>query len=95
MPPEPVTSPHRRFVVTRIDAGVETNVIATTPLPVNYSTDDVVRRQTGDNIQAYLIANPGVILRVYGPTNVINEPHTDGDCIWDSRVSDPWPWMTG
>ena len=34
------TFPHRRFVVTRIDNGVETNVIVSTPLPVNYSSDD-------------------------------------------------------
>jgi hypothetical protein len=94
MPPEPVTSPHRRFVVTRIDNGVDTNVIATTPLPVNYTTDQVVRRQTGDNIQTYLAANPGVVLRVYGPTNATNQAHTDADCIYDSRVSGPWPWLT-
>ena len=93
MPPEPVTSPTRRFVVTRIDNGVETNVIATTPLPANYTSDQVVRRQCGDNIATYLAANPGVVLRVYGPTN--GGDHTDGDCIWDSRVSDPYPWMTG
>lgn len=95
MPPQPVSSPHRRFVVTRIDAGVETNVISTTPLPAGYTTDQVVRRQCGDNIAAYLAANPGVILRVYGPTNAANQDHSDADCIWDSRVSDPFPWMTG
>ena len=95
MPPEPVQTPHRRFVVTRIDNGVETNVIASTPLPVNFTSDQVVRAQTGDNIANYLAANPGVILRVYGPTNATNQAHTDGDCIWDSRVSDPYPWMPG
>lgn len=92
MAPEPVQSPERRFVVTRIDNGVETNVISTTPLPPNYTSDQVVRRQCGDNIRNYLAANPGVILRVYGPTN--GGPHTDADCIWDSRVSGPYPWMT-
>lgn len=92
MPPNPVPSPTRRFVVTRIDAGVETNVIATTPLPVNYTTDQVMRRQVGDNIREYLNENPGVILRVYSPAN--RGDHTDDDCIWDSRVSDPYPWMT-
>ena len=94
MPPTPVTSPHRRFVVTRIDAGVETNVISTTPLPANYTSDQVVRAQCGDNIAAYLAANPGVPLRVYGPTNATNQAHTDADCIWDSRISGPFPWMT-
>jgi hypothetical protein len=92
MAPQPVTSPTRRFVVTRFDAGVETNVIATTPLPVNYTSDQVVRAQTYDNIARYLADNPGIRFCVYGPTN--GGDHTDGDCIWDSRVSDPWPWLT-
>ena len=68
-------------------------IIATAPLPPNYTSDQVVRAQCGDNIRAYLAANPGVILRVYSPSN--GGDHTDGDCIWDSRVSDPYPWMTG
>ena len=93
MAPQPVQFPTRRFVVTRIDAGMETNIIATTPLRPNYTSDQVVRAQCGDNIRAYLAANPGVILRVYSPSN--GGDHTDGDCIWDSRVSDPYPWMTG
>lgn len=89
MPPQQVSSPDRRFVVTRIDAGVETNVIASTPLSVNYSTDKVLRVQMYDNVRAYLAANPGVHLRIYGPTS--GGAHTDNDCIWDSLVSAPLP----
>lgn len=87
MAPEPVSQPDRRFVVTRVDAGVETNVIASTPLPPNYATDQVVRAGTYDNILRYLADNPGVHLRVYGPTN--GGAHTNGDCIWDSTINGP------
>ena len=38
MAPQPVTSANRRFVVTRLENGVETNVIASTPLPNNYTS---------------------------------------------------------
>lgn len=93
MAPQPVTSPERRFVVTRFDAGVESNVIATTPLPLNYTTDQVVRAQTYDNVATYLAANPGVRFRIYGPTN--GGDHTDGDCIWDSDVNSGLPGGIG
>lgn len=87
MAPEPVSSPTRRFVITRIDSGVETNVISSTPLTANYTTDQVVRAEYYDNAEAYLAANPGVVLRIYSPSNSGN--HTDGDCVWDSRTGGP------
>lgn len=87
MAPTPVTSPERRFVATRVDAGVETNIISSTPLPNNYTSDQVIRRQSYDNVVAWLAANPGVHVRVYGPTN--GGAHTDGDCIWDSTTGGP------
>ena len=68
MPPTPVSSPERRFVITRIDNGVEANVIASTPLPANYTTDAGVR--------------PGVAFRLYGPTD--GSYWTEDDRVWDS-----------
>ena len=87
MPPEVVSSPDRRFVVTRVDNGVETNVIASTPLPNNYTTDQAVRPGVMDNARAWLAANPGVHVRIYSPSN--GGPHTDGDCVWDSLTGGP------
>jgi hypothetical protein len=86
MAPQPVTSANRRFVVTRLENGVETNVIASTPLPNNYTTDQVLRRQMYDNCRQFLIDNPGVYL-VYSPANVGNE-HLDSDLVWDSRINE-------
>jgi hypothetical protein len=86
MAPQPVTSANRRFVVTRLEGGVETNVIASTPLPNNYTTDQVLRRQMYDNCRQFLIDNPGVYL-VYSPANVGNE-HLDSDLVWDSRINE-------
>jgi hypothetical protein len=86
MAPQPVTSANRRFVVTRLENGVETNVIASTPLPQNYTTDQVLRRQMYDNCRQFLIDNPGVYL-VYSPANVGTE-HTDSDLVWDSRINE-------
>jgi hypothetical protein len=87
MPPQPgVTFPERRFIVTRLEGGVETNVISSTPLPNNYTTDSAVRPGVMQNARDYLIANPGVYI-IYGPTN--GGYWTDGDRVWDSRVSDP------
>jgi hypothetical protein len=88
MAPQPVTSANRRFVVTRLDevTGIETNVIASTPLPQNYTTDQVLRRQMYDNCRQFLIDNPGVYL-VYSPANVGTE-HTDSDLVWDSRINE-------
>jgi hypothetical protein len=89
-PPAGVSFPTRRFVVTRVDeaTGVETIVIQSTPLPTNYTTDADVRPGLMDNARAYLAANPG-IYRIYSPCNPPAAYYTDGDCVWDSRVSDP------
>jgi len=43
MAPEAVTFPHRRFVLTQTVAGVETNVIVSTPLASNFTTDATER----------------------------------------------------
>ena len=84
MPPQPVTFPERRFVLTQTVGGVETNVIQSTPLNPNYTSD----QQTRDEIRAQAWqaknAQPGVLYRLYGPTN--GGPHTDGDCIWRSDI---------
>ena len=86
MAPQPgVTFPDRRFIVTRLDegTGVETNVINSTPLPNNFTTDAAVRPGFMQNARDFIIANPGTYL-IYGPTN--GGYWTDGDRIWDSRV---------
>jgi len=89
-PPPGINSPDRRFVVTELDetTGVETVVITSTPLSKNYSTDAAVRPGVLNNARTWLLANPGVY-RIYSPCNPPNEYYTDGDCVWDSRVSDP------
>lgn len=87
-PPAGITFPTRRFVVTQLDeaTGVETVVIQSTPLPNNFTTDQAVRPGLMANARDYLAANPGVYI-IYGPTN--SGYYTDGDRVWDSRVSDP------
>lgn len=91
MPPQPVANPDRRFVATRVDAGVETNLISSNPLPPNYTTDQVLRGQQYANVIAWLDANPGVHVRLYGPTD--GGPHTDSDCIWDSTLNPGLPQL--
>ena len=87
MAPSAVNNPDRRFVLTRVDAGVETNVAISTLLPVNFSTDAAVRTVVYSNARSLRTANPDVHYRLYGPTN--GGAHTDGDCIWDSAVCGP------
>jgi hypothetical protein len=86
MAPQAVTSPTRRFVLTRLDSGVETNVAISTLLPNNYASDQAVRATTYTNARTLRGANPGVVYILYGPTN--GGAHTDGDRIWRSDVSD-------
>lgn len=84
MPPQTVTFPTRRFVLTQTIGGVETNVIVSTPLSPNYSSDQQVRDEI--RAQAWLAKNeqPGVLYKLYGPTN--GGAHTDGDLIWRSDI---------
>ena len=89
MAPQPgVTFPERRFIVTQLNeaTGEETNVISSTPLANNYTTDQGFREGVMQNARDFIAANPGVYL-IYGPTN--GGYWTNGDRIWDSRVSDP------
>ena len=89
MAPQPgVTFPERRFIVTQLNeaTGVETNVINSTALPNNYTTDSAARPGVMDNARAFIAANPGTYI-IYGPTN--GGYWTNGDRIWDSRVSGP------
>jgi hypothetical protein len=84
MAPQPVTFPHRRFVLTQTIGGVETNVMVSTPLPNNYSTDRVERAVALEGAFAAKNAQPGVLYRLYSPSN--GGAHTDGDIIWRSDV---------
>ena len=74
--------------MTQLDeaTGVETNVISATPLPNNYTTDAAVRPGVMDNARIFIENNPGTYI-IYGPTN--GGYWTDGDRVWDSRVSGP------
>lgn len=87
MPPTPVTSPDRRFVLTRVDGGTETNVAISSLLLNNFTTDAPVRATVYANARTLQQANPTVHYRLYGPSN--GGAHTDGDCIWDSAVCGP------
>lgn len=87
MPPQAVTSPERRFVLTRVDGGTETNVAVSTLLAPNFTTDAPVRTVVYSNAASLRAANPTIHYRLYGPTN--GGAHTDGDCIWDSTINGP------
>ena len=84
MAPQVVSSPTRRFVITREDAGVETNVAVSALLPNGYTTDQAVRATTLSNAAALRLANPGILFRVYSPSN--GGAHTNGDCVWRSDI---------
>jgi len=84
MPPQEVTFPHRRLVLTQTVLGVETNVMVSTPLANNYTTDQVERVTALQGAFAAKNAQPGVLYRVYSPSN--GGPHTDGDCVWRSDI---------
>jgi hypothetical protein len=84
MPPEPVTFPERRFVLTQTVGGVETNVIQSTPLPNNYTSDQTVRLEARAQANQAKVLQPGILYKLYGPSN--GGPHTDGDLIWRSDI---------
>jgi len=75
-------------VATEVDVGtgVETVVIQSTALPNGFTTDQAVRPGAMQNARDFIAANPGVY-RIYGPCS--GAYYTDGDVIWDSRVSGP------
>ena len=84
MAPQAVTFPHRRFVLTQTVGGVETNVMVSTPLANNYTTDAVERLVALQGAFAAKNAQPGVLYKLYSPTN--GGDHTDGDCVWRSDI---------
>jgi hypothetical protein len=84
MPPQPVTFPHRRFVLTQTVLGVETNVMVSTPLANNYPTDRAERLVAMNGAFAAKNAQPGVLYKLYSPSN--GGAHTDGDLVWRSDI---------
>lgn len=84
MAPEAVTFPHRRFVLTQTVGGVETNVIVSTPLANNFSTDAVERATALEGAYASKNAQPGVLYRLYSPSN--GGAHIDNDLVWRSDI---------
>ena len=84
MPPQKVTFPHRRFVLTQTVLGVETNVMVSTPLASNFTTDRVERATALEGAFAAKNAQPGVLYKLYSPSN--GGPHTDGDLVWRSDI---------
>ena len=86
MAPEAVTFPHRRFVLTQTVLGVETNVMVSTPLANNYPTDAPERLVVMEGAFAAKNAQPGVLYKLYSPSNGTNVPIADGDCCWRSDV---------
>lgn len=86
MPPQPVSSPTRRFVLTKIENSVETNVAVSALLPNGFTSDQTMRAAQLASVRGLKRQNPNLVYRLYSPSNSGN--HTDGDCVWDSRVSD-------
>ena len=86
MPPQAVTFPHRRFVLTQTVGGVETNVIISTPLANNFPTDRVERAVAMEGAFAAKNAQPGILYKLYSPSNGTNVPISDGDCCWRSDI---------
>ena len=84
MAPEAVTFPHRRFVLTQTVLGVETNVMVSTPLANNFPTDASERLVAMNGAFAAKNAQPGVLYKLYSPSN--GGPHTDGDLVWRSDI---------
>jgi hypothetical protein len=84
MAPESVTFPHRRFVLTQTIGGVETNAIVSTPLANNYTTDQTERLEARAAAFQAKNAQPGVLYKLYGPSN--GGAHTDDDLIWRSDI---------
>lgn len=85
MAPEPVTNPTRRFVLTRLDGAVETNVAVSALLPSGFTSDQAIRETTYQTARLTRDQNLGVVYLLYSPTN--GGDHTDGDRIWDSRLN--------
>lgn len=84
MPPQAVSNPTRRFVLTRLVGGVETNLRVGGLLPNGFTTDATERAPMLAASRQAKADNPGVVFRLYSPTN--GGAHTDDDCVWDSRV---------
>ena len=84
MPPQPVSNPTRRFVLTRLDGAVETNVAIDTLLPTGYTTDQSARTVALSNAAALRLTNPGVVYRLYSPSN--GGAHTNDDLVWRSDI---------
>jgi len=84
MAPQAVTFPERRFVITQTINNVETNVMQSTPLASGYTSDQTTRYEMLAAAFQAKNAQPGVLYKIYGPTN--GGPHTDGDLIWRSDI---------
>ena len=84
MAPEAVTFPHRRFVLTQTVLGVETNVMVSTPLANNFPTDAPERLVAMKGAFAAKNAQPGVLYKLYSPSN--GGAHTDNDLVWRSDI---------
>lgn len=87
-PPAGITSPTRRFCITSLNVGtgVETTVATSTLLPNGYTTDISLRPTVMTQVHDLRTANPGIVYILYSPPN--SGYYTDGDRVWDSRVSD-------
>lgn len=84
MAPQPVSNPERRFVLTRLSGGVETNVAVGALLASNFATDATQRATALAGARSNKLSSPGDVFLLYGPSN--GGAHTDRDRIWDSRI---------
>lgn len=75
----------RRFVITRLDGDVETNLAIMPTLTVGFTTDASQRPQAMEQARALRDANPGWVILLYSPASAGG--HTDADRCWDSRIN--------
>lgn len=84
-PPSGISSPTRRFVLTRLDGGVETTVAISSLLPNGFTSDQSVRAAMYETARATRLANPANVYLLYSPC--AGAYYTNGDRIWDSRLN--------
>jgi hypothetical protein len=81
------TNPYLQFVITRLLPNQNEITLATYSVEEGYTSDQVVRQQVYLFACSTRLNNPAWVVIVYGPVDPPFTFYTNGDRIWDSRVS--------